>query len=534
MAKTVSVKSVKYWRERSEYLQERLLEKGDDFCREAAAQFDRAIVNIEKEISAFYTRFADNNKISYTDAQRILTTAERNAYCMDVKAYIERGRTLNYSNEWAHALENASTAHRVTRLQALQTQMRQQVETVYGMYDKGLTETAADILSEGYYRNIYEIQKGYGQGNPFTQLNTAKAERIIAKPWAPDGHNFSEKLWGDRDKLLHSLDAKLTQAFIRGDDVHKIVNDIAGVCGVSKSNAMRLIQTEAAYFSAAAKHESYQALSMKQYQIVATLDSRTSDICQGMDGEVFDLERYEPGITANPFHPWCRSTTAPYFEDETGPRTARGMDGKSYEVPGNITYQEWRNGLTEDQNKSLRFDKKTYENRRSDEKQYRKYKAVFGDDFPNTFADFQVMKYNDGKDSSERWAAFKVKKQETLNALDYQKLFDGLFGDIEVRQWYIAHDEAIASLLDATEPLEAQARKAHELRNRYRTQARNMMANQEKRRILDTDNPNPTFEQTMERKRIKYGLTGDEAYVDAIRSSQTTNIDVNKKIGLGE
>lgn len=511
------------------------MQKGDSFCKETAVQFDRVIANIDKEISAFYARFAENNQISYADAQRVLTTAERNIYRMDVKEYIEKGRTLNYSNEWAHALENASTVHRVTRLQALQTQMRQQVETVYGAYCKGLNETARDILTEGYYRNIYEVQKGYGRGNPFAQLDTAKANSVIAKPWAPDGHNFSEKIWGDREKLLHKLNTKLTQAFIRGDDERKLVRDLAKECGTSRFNAMRLIQTESAYFSAASKLESYKALGVTRYQIVATLDTRTSDICRDMDGEVFDIEKYEPGITANPFHPMCRSTTAPYFEDETGIRVAQDpKTNETYEVPGDLTYHEWRNSLTEDQKKAFRFDEKAHGNRRADAKQYTKYKAIFGEDFPASVEEFQQMKYTDDEDYSVKWEAFKAKKQETLNVLDYQKLFDGLFSNMEVRQWYIAHDKTIPSLLDAAEPIEDQARKAHELRNQYRTQARDMMADQGKRRVLDTDSPNPTFEQMVEHKRKKYGLTGDAVYADIVRSAQTTNTGVNKKMGLEE
>ena len=45
---------------------------------------------------------------------------------------------------------------------------------------------------------------------------------------------------------------------------------------------------------------------VQQYRIVATLDSKTSDICQRLDGMVFDMEDYEPVDTAPPFHVNCR------------------------------------------------------------------------------------------------------------------------------------------------------------------------------------------------------------------------------------
>ena len=81
---------------------------------------------------------------------------------------------------------------------------------------------------------------------------------------------------------------------------------------------------------------------MEQYEILVTLDSYTSDICREMDGKVFSMKDFEPGVTAPPFHVWCRSTTVPYFEDDfaqVGERAAR--DGKTYNVPADMTYEEW-------------------------------------------------------------------------------------------------------------------------------------------------------------------------------------------------
>lgn len=45
-----------------------------------------------------------------------------------------------------------------------------------------------------------------------------------------------------------------------------------------------------------------------------------------------------------PFHPWCRGTTAPYFDDmdDIAERWARDpKTGKTYTVPGSMTYKQW-------------------------------------------------------------------------------------------------------------------------------------------------------------------------------------------------
>ncbi|MCM1104506.1 MAG: PBECR2 nuclease fold domain-containing protein [Clostridium sp.] len=80
------------------------------------------------------------------------------------------------------------------------------------------------------------------------------------------------------------------------------------------------------------------------------MDSHTSDICREMDGKVFPMSQWEIGVTAPPFHVWCRTTTAPAFGDEfdnIGERAARGEDGKTYYVPADMTYKEWQRAFVE-------------------------------------------------------------------------------------------------------------------------------------------------------------------------------------------
>ena len=78
---------------------------------------------------------------------------------------------------------------------------------------------------------------------------------------------------------------------------------------------------------------------------MATLDTHTSDICRNLDGKHYPMSEYKAGVTAPPFHVYCRSTTAPYFDDDfgqIGQRAARDENGKTYYVPDNMTYAEWQ------------------------------------------------------------------------------------------------------------------------------------------------------------------------------------------------
>lgn len=80
-------------------------------------------------------------------------------------------------------------------------------------------------------------------------------------------------------------------------------------------------------------------------QCMAALDNLISQIFQNMNGKVFDMEDYKVGETAPPFHPNCRSTTVPYFEDEftEGEQgDKRDGNGETYYVPADMKYEGWQ------------------------------------------------------------------------------------------------------------------------------------------------------------------------------------------------
>lgn len=56
----------------------------------------------------------------------------------------------------------------------------------------------------------------------------------------------------------------------------------------------------------------------------------------------FKISEYQPGVIANSFHPWCRTSTIPYFENNTTHRLARDpLTGKRESVSGDLPYKDW-------------------------------------------------------------------------------------------------------------------------------------------------------------------------------------------------
>jgi SPP1 gp7 family putative phage head morphogenesis protein len=215
---------------------------------------------------------------------------------------------------------------------------------MFGNQTDTIDTAMRDIYTSGYYQTAFEIQKGIGTGWNLATLDDKLISKVIKKPWAADGKNFSERIWGNRQRLVNELNQTLTQGIILGQDPQKAIDSIAKKMNTSKVNAGRLVMTEQAYFAGEARKDCFKELDVEEFEVVATLDSRTSEICQDMDGKHFPMSQWEVGVTAPPFHVNCRSCTAPYFEDDfgvAGVRAARAEDGSTYEVSADMTYKEW-------------------------------------------------------------------------------------------------------------------------------------------------------------------------------------------------
>ena len=333
-----------YWKKRFEALEAASNKYGIETYRKIEPAFDSAFRQIESEITLWYERLAKNNGVTMQEARQWLNANELKEFQWDVQEYIKYGRENAINQQWIKELENASAKYHISRLEALKVRTQQAVEVAFGNELDEVDAMVKKIFTNDYYHSIYEMQKGFNIGWEIGQIDERKLEKFISKPWATDGKHFSERIWNSRTQLVSELHNQLTRTCILGKPPDDAIKAISKKFNTSKNQAGRLVMTEQAYFHSVAQQEAFKELDVEEFEVVATLDNLTSEICQEMDGKHFPMKDYEPGVTAPPFHPWCRSVTVPYFDDDfdVGERAARDEDGETYYVPGNMTYKEWK------------------------------------------------------------------------------------------------------------------------------------------------------------------------------------------------
>ncbi|MBR3697593.1 MAG: minor capsid protein [Clostridia bacterium] len=343
-----------YWIKRAEELKKAEIINESKYVEQLKKEYERAVFEIQKETRNWLARFAVNNQISLNEAKKWLNANELKELKWNVKEYIKHGEENGIDLKWKKELENASSKFHISRLESLQLEIQNEIEKLSSKEQINTENFIIDTYKNTYYKQAYELQKGHNVAFQVASLDTSSIKKVISRPWTADSYTFSDRIWKNKNLLLDTLQKELTQSIIRGKAPDEMIEKISKVMGVNKNKAATLVMTESAFFSSVARKECFKDLGVEQYEIVATLDSHTSDICRELDGKVFKMSEYKEGTTAPPFHVRCRSTTAPYFNDEFefGERAARNENGKTYYVPSNITYEEWKAKYVDNSEKS--------------------------------------------------------------------------------------------------------------------------------------------------------------------------------------
>lgn len=437
-------KSREYWLRRFKLIEQACHDISLDYLEEMEKKYREAEQTIQAKINAWYGRFADNNNISMAEARKWLNDKELEELKWNVEQYIKYGKQNAIDGKWAKELENASAKFHISRLEALKLECRQQIEQLTGGMTDDVDAVLQDTYREGYYRSLYEVQKGVSVGFDVAALDTNLVKRIVKKPWHIDGSDFSSSIWSNKAKLLGVIDKEISKMVLTGSSPEKTIRAIQNQMHTSKSNAHRLVLTESAFFTTRAQADSYGELGVELYEVVGTLDKRTCDFCGSFDGKKFPVAEMEVGVNAPPFHPRCRCTTCPYDEDSdvfgVGTRAARDENGKTVSVPGDMTFEEWKNGfVVGDTEKPVKPSEELYKRNRTGERVIRSNKK-----------DVSVAKNKYGKEIKFDFSKAKKPERYVKVEKDIKKLaneYDTYLHDVTIGAVRAAGDTSVDGLI---------------------------------------------------------------------------------------
>lgn len=306
-----------YWKERSE---RRILEAektADELLKDMKTLYLDTIDRINKEIEAFFGRYSTETGLSIEDVRKLLDTEELSKFRKEAQKYYDDIVKHAYDPTYKQRLKNElyqtttkegrklySLRKNVSRLDYLKMQIENALEVLYMKENEAFTSKLSSTYEDTYMRSVFDTQQATAVFQPFNSLNNSIIEKAVQQKWL--GENYSDRIWSDKNKLLDTLNKTFLQDVAIGKSPKAIASDIKKATGVKYSNCERLARTEFNHIANQATYDSYSSTEgLKKYKYVATLDFRTSEICQNLSGKVFLVKEAEIGVNYPPMHANC-------------------------------------------------------------------------------------------------------------------------------------------------------------------------------------------------------------------------------------
>lgn len=366
-----------YWEERAKRSVERYEQAVRQAIPEMLKAFEQAKKEIVAEMYAFYGRYAKNNEITLAQAKQLLSHKELAEFKGNLSEYEKLARQI--IGTFHLEVENISMKIRLNRLDALLMQVDAVLQELYQKQQKVIQETTERVTLEEYYHSQYDLSVSTGRVLKFSKVPESFIEQVLTSPVM--GADISTRLWRQDIDSGFKIRQYLNQMFIEGKPPQYFAEELGKAIGAvqvgkdgkvigsgKKYEAYRLLYNEASYAANQARLKAYREMGAPYYELTATLDIRTTPICQSLDGCIFGIytggdvpaeyrktgseyrqaaystNRVVVGVNYPPFHVNCRTVAVPHYpttDTARMTRAARDAEDNPITVPADMKYEEW-------------------------------------------------------------------------------------------------------------------------------------------------------------------------------------------------
>ena len=290
--------SSEYWAKReAEALKHRITDE-KEYDKQIELIYSNMLDSCQKEINSFYGRYADKEGITLAEAKKRVTQLDIKEYERKAKRYVKDKDFSDKANEEMR-LYNATM--KINRLEMLKANLG--LELISGTEE--LNKFMGDILKG---RTEDELKRQAGILGETVLTNNKKAAAIVNASF----HNatFSDRIWMYQDLLKADLSKLLQSGLIQGKNPRQLARELKKKFDTSTFNVERLMRTELARVQTEAQKQSFERNGFTEYEFI--VNGGCCDICAGLSGKHFKVDKMMPGENAPPMHPHCRCSTAAY------------------------------------------------------------------------------------------------------------------------------------------------------------------------------------------------------------------------------
>ena len=314
--------SSEYWAKREAEALKSYITDEKEYDKQLKRIYSDMLDGCQSQIDSFYGKYAAKEGITLAEARKRVSELDIKAYERKAAKYVKE---KNFSAKANEEMRLYNATMKINRLEMLKANIG--LELISG-HDE--LEKFMDGILQG--RTEDELKRQAGILGKSIKSNAQKAHAIVNASF----HNakFSDRIWMYQDLMKADLSKLLQSGLIQGKNPRVLARELKKTFQTSTFNAERLMRTELARVQTEAQKQSFIRNGFDEYEFI--VNSGCCDICQGLSGKHFKVDKMMPGENAPPMHPHCRCSTAAY------------SDRKEYE--------EWldyldKGGTTEEYNK---------------------------------------------------------------------------------------------------------------------------------------------------------------------------------------
>lgn len=255
------------------------LEKLDDEENEIALAIIAILISnsttvgksLKNEVGSWFRKYAEDGKYTFRQARRVLTKRELREFNVRFGVKFKR----------------------LTRQSALRYTIQKSLAK--------LREKSHIELRNLADRLVEKEQSAFGVKLEDTDLTDNK--------WGEDNLSPSKRVDNKIDKFTVSLQTEVERVMYTSGNADKAEEEVDRLFLVLASAMTLLLTTERVAMSSFARANIYKMLGYNYYKFVALRDERMCETCGALDGTVFPISAFMPGVTAPCLHPRCRCST---------------------------------------------------------------------------------------------------------------------------------------------------------------------------------------------------------------------------------
>lgn len=351
------MKSKAYWVKCAVEVETYLQSQADSVKDGVIKAYERAIKNVNNDIEKTFKAYISTD-IPEKEARRLMSIADSDKQYEELLELYDETDDKTVKKEILNRINAQAYGARISRLEGLKRNVYIYFRHVANEAIKEQKKLYDSAVKAAYYTNIFDTAQGLNCGIDFSLVPQKAVNKVLSEPW--HGHNYSDRVWIHNDRFIQAVGQTIEDGIISGHSVSRMTDKLIDYVkdtapGGIRTSAETLVRSETAHFMNQGQRMAYEEIGIKQYRFVAALSELTCDRCGSLDGSVFDTDKAVEGENFPPIHPRCRCVTIMADVNLTSRIARDPLTGENYKVDGSMTFDEWKNSLSDEQKNALKY-----------------------------------------------------------------------------------------------------------------------------------------------------------------------------------